>query len=358
MERELISDALDLLDDTMIAHTDKLRKRKNKRLTLRTPVEFCTAAACLCLILITAAVLPSLLRKGAAAGLQDSFDTENRQSDTGRFPDSVIGQSGLSGTPDSTVEQGGTDELSAETFVSIASLLASDSGDAPDSNVINTQALLISFVPVGSYTGIYTNVSAGADLSACLGAAVPETEAWYYVSGHRDMQYLIQNTDGTYTLWKFQCFTGDSYPYSDVLKLVYQLESADGIASIQVAPPTMINSDAGKKLQEQIGSSTVTDRTQIESVYQVLSTLTCYGSNRWDIIDYGSAEASADGAGPLDAVRLGRYLSLVTTYGNEIDGLKYTAVSDMFYEYSGIAYNTLSEEQAQEMCEILGIETE
>ncbi|MBD5534240.1 MAG: hypothetical protein HDQ99_00935 [Lachnospiraceae bacterium] len=90
----------------------------------------------------------------------------------------------------------------------------------------------------------------------------------------------------------------------------------------------------------------------------VLSSLTCYGSDRWDIINYGSADAATDGTGPLDAVRLGRYLSLVTEYGNEIDSLKYTAVSDMFYEFSGIAYNTLSEEQAQKMCEIFGIETE
>lgn len=352
MEREMISDALDLLDDDLIAHTDRIRKNRKKQQISKTLAEFCTAAACLCLILAAAAVLPTLLRRNVPK-LPDGIGME----DADKLPDNTTvptsPETALSGT-DAPTDIPRDNPDTTETFISMESLLVSDSG----SDYISTQALRITFVPVGDYTGIYTNVSTGADLSACLGAAIPEAEEWYYVSGHRDMQYLIQNTDGAYTLWKFQCFTGDSYPYSDVLKLVYRLESPDAIVSIQVSPPIMVNTDAGKKLQEQIGNSTITDRTEIEAVYQVLSSLTCYGSDRWDIINYGSADAATDGTGPLDAVRLGRYLSLVTEYGNEIDGLKYTAVSDMFYEFSGIAYNTLSEEQAQKMCEIFGIETE
>ena len=46
----------------------------------------------------------------------------------------------------------------------------------------------------------------------------------------------------------------------------------------------------------------------------------------------------------------------MTGFGNEIDGLKYTAASDMFYEYSGIAYERLSGEQASKLCGLLGIE--
>lgn len=351
MKREMISDALDLLDDDLIAHTDRIRK-KGKRQISKTLAEFCTAAACLCLILTAATVLPALLRRNVPT-LPDNIGMgyADRLSDNTTVPSGP--ETDLSGTNTPTdIPQDNPETI--EPFISMESLLVSDSG----SDYISTQALRFTFVPVGHYTGIYTNVPTDADLSVCLGAFIPEAEEWYYVSGHRDMQYLIQNTDGAYTLWKFQCFTGDSYPYSDVLKLVYRLESPDAIASIQVSPPTIINTDAGKKLQEQIGNSTITDRAEIEAVYQVLSSLTCYGSDRWDIINYGSADAATDGTGPLDAVRLGRYLSLVTEYGNEIDGLKYTAVSDMFYEFSGIAYNTLSEEQAQKMCEIFGIETE
>lgn len=335
MKREIISDALDLLDDDLIAHTDRIRKKGRKRQISKILAELCAAAACLCLIFAAAAILPSLLHRNMP-----------------KLPDNI----GMVTSPDTktSVSIPQDNPETTEPFVSMETLLASGS----DSDYIKNEALWFTFVPVGDYTGIYTNVSTSADLSSCLGAAIPEAEEWYYVSGHRDMQYLIQNTEGAYTLWKFQCFTGDSYPYSDVLKLVYRLESSDAIVSIQVFPPTMVNTDAGKKLQEQIGNSTITDRAEIEAVYQVLSSLTCYGSDRWDIIDYGSAEAATDGTGPLDAVRLGRYLSVATEYGNEIDGLKYTAVSNMFYEFSGIAYNTLSEEQAQQICEIFGIETE
>lgn len=48
-------------------------------------------------------------------------------------------------------------------------------------------------------------------------------------------------------------------------------------------------------------------------------------------------------------------MSITTDYGNVMDGLKYTAVSDMFYEFSGIAYSPLTEEQAASVCEMIGI---
>ena len=185
------------------------------------------------------------------------------------------------------------------------------------------------------------------------------TEEWYYVSGHTDMQYLIRNDNGEYSLWKFSCFDSGEYPYSDVLELVYQIDSADAISEIEVSPARMDNTDEGKAIQEKIGTHTVTDREEIEVIYEILSSLICYGSNHWDMIDNGSTDAPAD-AELLShqAVWLGRYLSVFTDYGNEVDGLKYTAVSDMFYEFSGIAYNRLTEEQAADVCEIIGIMTE
>ena len=105
----------------------------------------------------------------------------------------------------------------------------------------------------------------------------------------------------------------------------------------------MDNTDAGKAAQAAIGTNTITDKKDIETIYQILSSLTCLGENRWDLIDYGDAEAETDGqSSSSEAVWLGRSLTLTTGFGNEIDGLKYTAVSDMFYEYSGIAYEPLS----------------
>ena len=155
---------------------------------------------------------------------------------------------------------------------------------------------------------------------------------------------------------QFSCFDSEEYPYCDVLEIVYQIDSADAISEIVVKPARMDNTDGGKAIQEKIGTYVITDREEIDTIYQILSSLTCYGSNRWDMIDYGDVEAPADAKiSSHQAVLLGRYLSIVTDYGNEIDGLKYTAVSDMFYEFSGIAYNRLSTEQAERVSEIFRI---
>lgn len=149
------------------------------------------------------------------------------------------------------------------------------------------------------------------------------------------------------------------YPYQDVLKFVYQIESPDTIQKIKINPATMDNTDGGKAMQKKTRTHIITDRKSIDAIYQTLSSMTCYGSNQWDRIDYGNVETPADAKlSSHQAVRLGRYLTIFINYGNKIDGLKYTAVSDMFYEFSGIAYNRLSKEQAKRVREILDITVE
>lgn len=239
-----------------------------------------------------------------------------------------------------------------QTFVLISSLLEGSNSYS------NEAAEETAAVSIEQYKGVYVKtISVDSDtLSENIGSAVSGTEAWYYVSGHTDLQYLIQNDNDVYSLWKFKCFDSDEYPYSDVLKLVYKIDSADKIKEIQVNPATMDNTDSGKAIQKEIGTHTVTDDKEIETIYQILSSLTCYGENKWDMIDYGNAEAAADKeTSANEAVRLGRYLTLVTSYGNEIDGLKYTEVSKMFYEFSGIAYNQLSKGKAARICKIFHI---
>ena len=60
--------------------------------------------------------------------------------------------------------------------------------------------------------------------------------------------------------------------------------------------------------------------------------------------------------GLLNAVRLGRYLTLETSAGTVIDSLKYTAAGGQFYEYGGIAYAPLDPETAAAVTSLLGIE--
>lgn len=318
MKRENISDALNLLDDEMIRHTEMIRGRANhSKKTGRQ--KWVAAAACLCLVF----VMGVFLSRGFQNPSQMSHTPENLPS----------------AEPDK--------------FVSISSLLAEHGAETEE------MAEETATVPVEQYQGIYEKTaSVESDiLSESLGAAVSGTEEWYAVLGHTDLQYLIREDGNAYSLWKFKCFDSEEYSYGGVLKLVYGIESAEKITEIQVNPATMDNTDAGRNLQEEIGTRTVTDRGEIGTVYQILSSLICYGENHWDMIDYGNVEAAADDEPSSgEAVRLGRYLTLITSYGNEIDGLKYTAVSDMFYEFSGIAYEKLTEEQADSVCRILGIE--
>lgn len=242
---------------------------------------------------------------------------------------------------------------SREDFIPISALAAS--GNSNDS--IEELIAIYGKIPIGQYTGMYEKVTSAEStvLSESIGKSVPGEADWYYVSGHTDMQYLIRNENQEYSLWKFLCFDQDEYPYLDVLELVYQIDSAEEIGGIEVRPPAMDNTDGGKAIQEEIGIHTITDRTEIDTLYQIISSLTCYGDNHWDMIDYGAADAPVDAEPSHQAVLLGRYLSIVTNYGNEIDGLKYTAVSNMFYEFMGIAYDQLSAEQADSVNKILGI---
>lgn len=242
---------------------------------------------------------------------------------------------------------------SQEDFVPIADLFAGSNAG----NSIEDLVVMYVKIPIEEYTGVYEKISSAesAVLSKNIGRNVSGETDWYYVSGHTDMQYLIRCENQEYSLWKFMCFDCDEYPYKDVLELVYQIDSADMISEIEVRPPKMDNTDGGKAIQEKIGTLEITDRADVDTIYQILSSMTCYGSDHWDLIDYGAADAPVDAEPSHRAVLLGRYLSIITDYGNEIDGLKYTAVSNMFYEFSGIAYNQLTGEQAESIYEILGI---
>lgn len=329
MRNEDISEALGLLDESMIGHALIVRGKKQTTRNKIWKIQY-AAAASFCLVCAGAAVVWSLLQHGSEGNLPQKGHSLKEES--GReVPE-----------PEMT-----------ERFVEISSLLASNDG-----NNVREQAEKYAAVPIEQYNGFYTQVPSADNsvLSDSMGKCIDSTGEWYCVLGHSDLQYLIRNDGQGSSLWKFQCFDSSEYPYSDVLELVYQIDSADVIVEIEAAPAQMDNTDSGKKIQEEIGTRKITDRTAIEKMYELLSGMTCYGNGQWDRIDYGNAEAASDtDMQSHEAVRLGRYLSITTNYGNIIDGLKYTAVSDMFYEFSGIAYGPLTEEQAASVCEIIGI---
>lgn len=240
-----------------------------------------------------------------------------------------------------------TPDVVPESYVNISTLLASNAAG-------EEQNLEIGLVEMEKYSAHYYKVaSVESDiLKENTGTELDGTESWHKVSGHKDMQYLISSNNNEYSLWKFASFQQEGYPYSDVLQIIYNIHSVEDITKIIVSPANMDNSDEGQAIQDEIGTSIVTDEKAIEIIYNVLSGLTCYGGDNWEMIGLGDDTPSS----MLNQVRAGRYLTIVTSQGIEIDTLKYTGISGMFYEYGGIAYNTLTAEEKTEVEKILNIE--
>lgn len=250
-----------------------------------------------------------------------------------------------------------------ERFVDVHELIASAGGGG--STETEDMVMRTMQISVDGYTAIYEGVDVSDRdmfsemLYASKGAALSEESDFYYVSGHTDKQYLIQMQDTELSLWKFLCFDAESYSYRDVLEGIYGVYSADGIAEVIVSAGNMDNTAEGLRIQQEIGTLAVTDREDIAIVYQILSGMTCYGMDNWDKIQTGSRDADASGAmKELDEhqeVRMTRYLTIVTPY-NEIDSLKYTAASGMFYEFNGIAYEALLVDDAKALNRIFRID--
>mgnify|MGYP000976203282 CR=1 FL=1 len=234
-----------------------------------------------------------------------------------------------------------------EQYVEIDSLLASN-------DIMAENVLKLFKVPIGTYQAFYEGILSvsSEQLSKSIGNQIENTVDAYNVLGHEDLQYIIRKEEsGIYSLWKFQCFESSEYPYSDVLVMIYNIESAGDLESIISEPANMDNTDEGIKIQKKIGTFTISDEDQMNTLYQILLSLTCYGSDNWDLIDYGASDS-----GMQKSVQMGRYLTINAGNGCKIDGLKYTGVSGMFYEYSGIAYEKLSIEDKEAVENILNIE--
>ena len=96
----------------------------------------------------------------------------------------------------------------SERYVNISMLLASNES-------IETLAHKIALIEIENHSAHYYKVaSVESDiLQESIGHDVPGTQMWYKVSGHEDMQYLIFNDNNEYSLWKFESFQEESYPY-------------------------------------------------------------------------------------------------------------------------------------------------
>lgn len=334
MKSEQISDAMNQLDADMVRHTDELR-RNSRQEVLRIRRTWGVIAACLCLLCVGTLAVTAGLRRGTG-------DSKQRPSNVAVGPQTE------------QTESTGTEPVKTEQpeRVAVASLFA------PAGTVVIEHGQRFAMVPVEEYTGVYNEIPSVKEdiLSASIGAEVAGAAGWYRILGHEDLQYLIRQEDEGYSLWKFESFDSEEYPYRDVLELVYHLDLAEQITEVVVKPSRRDNTAEGERIQKEIGTRVITDAEKIGQLYEIISGMTCYGNNNWERIDLGDLEAAADtGTSSGNSFRLERYLSFTTDYGNEIDGLKYAGCSGMFFEFSGIAYEPLSAEQAARAAEILGI---
>lgn len=326
MKKEELFDGFGALDDELLKRSEgggsAMKKGKNYNKILK----ICSAAACLFVVLGVGVIYWN--NKGS------EFDTNSK--------DNIV----VEGNKTVSTEQSKI-QKEPESYIDVSMLLATNEG-------LTEQSLAFSCIEIGEYSAIYYKVESvdSSILKESIGSEVEGTKNWYKLSGHEDMQYLISYDKNEYSLWEFSFFQSESYAYSDVLKFIYHINSAEDIKEIIVTPANMDNTDKGKAIQKEIGKTTITEEERIEILYNVLSGLTCYGSNQWDRIGLGDDTPSA----MLEQVRKGRYLTLVTTQKMKIDSLKYTGISGMFYEYSGIAFNALTPEEKSAIENILNIE--
>lgn len=315
MKKEDLFDGFGSLDDALLERSEQ--DRNQKQYHKKRWIKIGSIAACLVVIF------------GAGAFGVNNSRQPNSDVETGNH-----------------IGAGNSDTVSNERYVDVSTLLRLNTAFT-----MTEQELRMTFVEIGEYSAIYEQIKSvkSSRLKVSIGSEVEGVQNWYRVSGHEDMQYLILKENDTYSLWKFNSFQSENYSYNDVLQIIYNINSAEDIEKIIVFPANMDNSDAGKELQNEIGTHIITDDASIQFIYQVLTGLTCYGCDNWEMVGF-------DDTTLLHQVRVGRYLTFVTSEGMEIDTLKYTGLSNMFYEYGGIAYSALSVEEKTRIEEILKIE--
>lgn len=342
-------------ENRVMQETRAVRQKpiRNRRLLL---MRMGAAAAILCLMAGTA-VLSARLLFPQNAEMENPFATENIAASIDSGSEGVasvhpksenIHGEDLENGNENTQE--GTEDLE-EAPVKITDLIAREDTSA-EGNVISKEDLKYKIIPVNGQTAEYHEVAVGTGkdglLADSLGELLEGTDC-YRLKGHDELQYLLTKEEEEYSLWEFAVFETVPYDYSMVLKDIYGVDSAQDIASVTVSPAKMDNSDAGKKLQNQIGTRVITDAGDIASIYQALSGMVCLGANRWDEIDLGGDDSNL-----REAVSEGRYLTISLVSGNEIGGLKYTARSGQFYEFGGIAYQALGGPAADSVEKALG----
>lgn len=193
---------------------------------------------------------------------------------------------------------------------------------------------------------------------------IADSVIWYLPAEVTNLKYLIrQENSGGYSLWVFSNFVineGDSYTYGDVLKTIYGVNGADDFISITTTPSNANNTDLGKAIQEEIGTSEYTERESIETFYKVVREVICYGEDggfRGDDtrFTYSFSTDEKDKLTSGESTYGTRFIKVTLKSGTTIDSWKYDALSGCFFEYGGIFTEPLTDEAVNKLNNIFGI---
>lgn len=230
-------------------------------------------------------------------------------------------------------------------------------------------ALYCTNIDIGDKEAWYYKVSIRSDkLEKYIGEPYEnaDSRAWYIPAGTTNLKYLIlQDSEGNYSLWVFSSFIvdeGASYTYGDVLKTIYGVNSAEDIVRITTTPSTGSNTDLGKSIQKEIGTSIYTDRESIEIFYQIAENVVCYGvdseskgdPNR-NRFSYSFSTDEQDKLSTGESTYGTRFIKITLADGTTIDSWKYSALSGSFFEYGGIFTQPLSDEDVYKLNDIFDI---
>jgi len=191
-----------------------------------------------------------------------------------------------------------------------------------------------------------------------------DSNQWYRIDGYKNLKYLIrEDAKGDLSLWRFGSFEvmdEETYTYGDVLRIIYNVDSADDIVSITTSPFNADNSDAGKEMQAEVGTHIYIDKEDILAFYNVVKDVICYGEtdeNPADFTRFTYSFSVQDGHKLVakDGIYGTRCISIEFADGTRHDSWKYSALSGTFFEYGSIFTEPMDERDVYTLNEIFGI---
>lgn len=236
-----------------------------------------------------------------------------------------------------------------------------------DRNHTQLNGLTTTTIQVENYKAVYHKVyDVKYRLKAFIGERYTSVDSiqWYRIDGYKNLKYLIrEDAKGELSLWCFDSFQmqeDETYTYGDVLRLIYNVDSADDIVSITTSPFKANNSDEGKAMQAEVGTHTYTDREDILAFYNIVKNVICYGEtdkNPADNTRFTYSFSVQDGHKLVakDGIYGTRCISIEFVDGTVHDSWKYSALSGSFFEYGSIFTEPLEEEDVYILNDIFGI---